>query len=220
MSARTLHIDDSVQNWMIDNILREDEVLLELRRATADLPMARMQISPEQGRFLTWLAHTLGARRIVEVGTFTGYSALCLARALPADGELVCCDVSDEWTRIARRHWERAGLADRIQLHLGPASDTLDARLAAGEAGTYDLAFIDADKQGYAGYVEQCAALLRPGGVIAIDNTLWSGRVADPAEVDPSTVAIREVVLSVTHDPRFEASLVPIGDGLLLATKR
>ena len=181
---------------------------------------AGMQISPEQGRFLQWLVRTLAMRRVVEVGTFTGYSALSVALALPEDGEIICCDISESFTSIARRHWDAAGVGPKVRLRLGPAMSTLDTLLDDGQAGTYDLAFVDADKGGYPGYVERCVALLRPGGVLAVDNTLWSGRVADPQVTDAETSAIRQAIAQVVGDPNLVSVLVPIGDGLLLATRR
>jgi caffeoyl-CoA O-methyltransferase len=192
--------------------------LIEETRALGGVSI--MQIAPEQGAFLTLLTRLIGARRAIEVGTFTGYSALCIARGLPPDGRLLCCDVSEEWTAIARRHWERAGVAHRIELVLAPALQTLDARLAGGEAGRYDFAFIDADKTGYLAYYERLMQLVRPGGLIVVDNTLWSGDVANPANRNPDTVAIREFNDRLLADPRIELSLLPLGDGLTLARRR
>jgi predicted O-methyltransferase YrrM len=220
MSSRTWSMPEPVHGWLMAHVIDEPAPLRALRVETAALPMARMQISPEQGQLMRWLVQTLGVRRALEVGTFTGYSALSIALALPPDGSLVCCDVSEEWTRIARAHWASAGVADRIDLRLAPARDTLRALLADGRAATFDLAFIDADKEAYADYYELALALLRPGGVVALDNALWSGRIADPDASDPDTVAIRDVVRAIARDPRVVPSLVPIGDGLLLATKR
>lgn len=220
MSRSTLGLTPAVQDYLVAHGVREDVHLAALRTATAELPMARMQISAEQGALLQLLARMLGARRCLEVGTFTGYSALAVAQVLPADGRVVACDVSEEWTAIARQHWVRAGVADRIDLRLAPALDTLDALLAAGQAGSFDLAFIDADKANYAAYYERCLALLRPGGLVAIDNVLWSGAVADPADQEASTVALRALNDAVIADPRVDVSMVPIGDGLTLARKR
>jgi predicted O-methyltransferase YrrM len=221
MSSRTFQLPESVHAWLVDTVVGESEALAALRRETFEhVDGAGMQISPEQGAFMGWLVRALGVRSIVEVGTFTGYSALAMAQALPPDGRIVCCDVSEAWTAIARRHWEAAGLSERIELRLAPALETLDALLDGGAAGTVDLVFVDADKGNYPHYVERAARLLRPGGVLAVDNSLWGGRVADPAETDPSTVAIRQVVTSVAADPRWDAALLPIGDGLLLASLR
>ncbi|MEO5843311.1 MAG: class I SAM-dependent methyltransferase, partial [Caldimonas sp.] len=191
-----------------------------LRAATAQHPQAGMQISPEQGQFMALLVKLLGARRALEVGVFTGYSALTVALALPADGTLLACDISDEYTRIGRSYWQQAGVADKIDLQLGPALATLDARLAAGEAGRYDFAFIDADKTGYDAYYERCLQLLRPGGMIAIDNTLWGGKVARPAGGDADTAALQALNAKLHGDERIDLSLLPIGDGLTLARKR
>ena len=178
---------------------------------------ARMQISPEQGAFLTLLVQLLGARRVLEVGTFTGYSALCMALALPEDGELVACDVSDEWTSVGRRYWDEAGVGHKVDLRLAPALETLAALRADGADGTFDLAFIDADKANYPAYYEAAVGLVRPGGLVAVDNALWSGAVADEEDTEPSTVAIRNTIAAAKRDPRTTGMLVPIGDGLLLA---
>ena len=179
-----------------------------------------MQIAPEQGQFMALLVELIGARRIIEVGTFTGYSALCMAEAMPVDGTLICCDVSDEWTGIARGFWREAGVEERIDLRLAPALQTLDTLLAQGKVGQFDLAFIDADKGNYAHYFERCLTLLRPGGLILIDNTLWDGRVADPEDKEEDTRAIRAFNDQLLEDRRVTISLVPIGDGLTLARKR
>lgn len=200
--------------------LRESPLLAELRQETAVLPMARMQIAPEQGQLMALLVRLMNARRCIEVGVFTGYSALAVAAALPADGELLACDISEEWTAIARRYWARAGLETKIRLRLAPALDTLDAELQAGQAGRYDFAFIDADKTGYRAYYERCLRLLRPGGLVAVDNTLWSGRVADPIEKDEDTQALRGFNEFVASDARVDLCLVPIADGLTLLRKR
>jgi predicted O-methyltransferase YrrM len=182
--------------------------------------MSMMQISPEQGQFMTLLTEIVGARRVIEVGTFTGYSSICVARTLPANGHLTCCDVSEEYTAIARRFWAEAGLTDRITLKLAPALQTLDSLIAAGEDGQYDLAFIDADKSNYDGYYERVLRLLRQGGLVIIDNVLWGGAVADPAVDDADTMAIRQLNDKLHHDERISLSLVPIGDGVTLARKR
>jgi caffeoyl-CoA O-methyltransferase len=178
-----------------------------------------MQISPEQGQFMALLVKLLGARRAIEIGVFTGYSALSVALALPDDGKLLACDISDDYTRVGRPFWEQAGVAHKIELKLAPARQTLDARLAAGEAGQHDFAFIDADKTSYDAYYERCLQLLRPGGLIAIDNTLWSGKVAQ-ASSDADTVALQALNDKLHGDARIDLSLLPIGDGLTLARKR
>jgi|SRR5579885_475642 len=200
--------------------VREDALLRELRAETARLPNAQMQIAPEEGMLLALLVKVVGARRCLEIGVFTGYSSLVTARALPADGRLLACDVSAEWTAVARRYWHRAGVAERIELRLAPALQTLEAELAAGHAGTYDFAFIDADKTGYLDYYERCLRLLRPGGLMAVDNTLWSGAVADPHDHSADTEALRAFNAHVADDARVDFCLVPIADGVTLARKR
>lgn len=220
MSSRNNNIPTELYDYILDNTLRDRPELKALRDETAHMPMAGMQISPDQGQFMALLVKATGARRAIEVGTFTGYSALVVAGALPADGKLVACDVSDEYTSVGRPHWEQAGLADKIDLRLGPAVETLDAMIAAGESGTYDMAFIDADKENYGHYYERCLTLLRAGGLILVDNVLWSGRVADPAETDDSTTAIRALTKKMHADDRIDFSLIPVGDGLSLAVKR
>jgi len=219
MSSRTLPMSDALQAYLLGH-LRAPEILRELRAETARLPGAGMQISPEQGALMAWLVETSGVRRALEVGTYTGYSALCVALALPPDGRLIACDLNEEWTAIARRYWERAGVAGRIELRLGPAVQTLDALLAAGGGGTFDFAFLDADKENLRRYYEQSLRLLRPGGLVAIDNAFWDGRVADPAVNDNDTVAIRDLTRHIRDDPRASFCIVPVGDGLILARKR
>ena len=198
----------------------ETDVQKRLRAETAKLPMAGMQIGPDQGAFLALLARAVGAKRAVEIGTFTGYSALSIAGALPEDGRLVCCDVSEEWTSIARRYWTEAGLASRIDLRLAPALETLDALLADGGTGSFDFAFIDADKTGYDAYYEACLKLLRPDGLIAIDNTLWGGAVAEKTKGDADTEALKALNLKLAGDARVEAVLLTVGDGVTLVRKR
>ncbi|MCA9412486.1 MAG: class I SAM-dependent methyltransferase [Candidatus Omnitrophica bacterium] len=220
MSTKTIQMEDALHAYYLNATLRETEVQKRLRDETAKLSHGHMQISPEQGQFMTLLIEIMGAKKTLEIGTFTGYSAMCVAKALPKDGRLVACDVSEEWTSIGKRYWEEAGLADRIELRIGPAAKTLDRMIENGETGDFDFAFIDADKLGCDGYYEQCLILLRAGGLIAIDNTLWNGKIADPAIVDEETVAIRELLEKVRDDQRVTSSLVPIGDGLLLARKR
>ena len=220
MSNRSISLTDSLYDYLLSVSLRESDLQRRLREETAEDPMARMQISPEQGQFMALLARLMGARRCIEVGVFTGYSSLAVALALPADGRIVACDVSEEWTAIARRYWTEAGVADRIELRLVPALDTLDALLAAGGAGTFDLAFIDADKTNYLGYYERVLELLRPGGLAVVDNTLWSGRVADPEVADADTVALRHFNECLHRDERVDLALLPVGDGLTLARKK
>ncbi len=219
MSPRTLTLDDQLYSYILDHSLRESEVLHQLRQENNQHPQGRMQISPEQGQFLGILIHLLGAKRTLEIGVFTGYSSLSVALALPEEGRILACDVSSEFTSTAQRYWQEAGVAHKIDLRIGPALETLDQLLQAGEAGQFDFAFIDADKSNYLNYYERCLELLRPGGLIAIDNVLWGGQVADPENQDKRTVAIRSVTDHVHKDPRVNPSLVPIGDGLLLALK-
>lgn len=220
MSSRTLSLDDRLTAYLRSVSLREGLVLERLRAETAHLPMAVMQISPEQGQFMALLLQLIGARRCLEIGTFTGYSALVCALALPADGQLVALDISEEWTAIGRRYWHEAGVADRIDLRLGPARESLGRLLDQGGRGSFDFMFIDADKTGYSDYYEQGLELLRPGGLMAFDNVLWGGRVADPANQDADTVAIRRLNAALHVDQRIDLSLVPIGDGLTLVRKR
>jgi caffeoyl-CoA O-methyltransferase len=221
VSRRTLTLADALHDYVIEHGVREHPELAALREATRDHPRAGMQISPEQGQLMQLLVQLLGARRTIEIGVFTGYSALAVALALPDDGRLLACDVSDEYTRVGRPYWKRAGVEHKIELVLEPAVNTLDARIAAGHAGQYDFAFIDADKANYANYYERCLKLLRPGGLIAIDNVLWSGRVAKPAEPgEADTLALQQLNNALHGDARIDLALLPIGDGLTLARKR
>ena len=220
MSNKTLSITDTLYDYILDVSVREPDVLAELRAETAGLPEVAMQISPEQGRFMALLVQIMNARRCIEVGVFTGYSSLSVALALPDDGSIVACDVSEDWTAIAQRYWEKAGVADKIDLRLAPASETLDGLLGDGFAEQFDFAFVDADKEGYTGYYEQLLQLIRPGGLIAVDNVLWSGRVADGGNDETDTVAIRAFNDKLKNDQRIDISLVPIADGLTLARKR
>jgi predicted O-methyltransferase YrrM len=219
MTTRTLNLDDSLYRYLLDTSLREHPVLAELRAATHDHPLARMQIAPEQGQFMALLAQLASARRTIEIGVFTGYSALAVALVLPPDGRIVACDISTEYTDVARNYWEKAGVAHKIELRIAPARESLDALLAQGEAGNFDFAFIDADKTGYDAYYERCLSLLRTGGLIVVDNTLWGGSVAHPS-TDADTVAIQEFNRKLHRDERVDLSLLPIGDGLTLARKR
>ena len=220
MSDRTLPLDPRLYRYLLDHSLREHPVQRELRVATLAMPHGGMQISPEQGQLMALLVRLLGARRTLEVGVFTGYSALSVALALPPEGRVVACDVNAEWTAMAREYWVKANVAERIELRLAPALQTLDALIAAGEAGRYDFAFIDADKSNYQAYYERSLVLLRRGGLVAVDNTLWSGAVADPSNSDRDTLAIRAFNDCVHLDTRVDVSLLPIGDGLTLALKR
>ena len=220
MSRRTHGLSDELAAYVRTTGLREPDVLARLREETGTLAQANMQVSPEQGAFLAMLAELTGARRCVEVGTFTGYSSLAVALALPEDGRIVCCDVSEEWTSIARRYWAEAGVADKVDLRIAPGSETLDALIEAGEESTYDFAFVDADKGGYDDYYERLLRLVRPGGLIAFDNVLWSGKVADASVDDPDTVALRTLNAKLHGDERVSIVLLPIGDGLTLARRR
>jgi caffeoyl-CoA O-methyltransferase len=220
MTNRTIALTDSLYEYLIDVSLRESPTQRALREATAKLPNAGMQIAPEQGQFMGLLAGLIGARRYLEVGVFTGYSALTVAAALPDDGRVVACDISEEWTAIGRPYWRAAGVEHKIDLRIAPAGQTLDELLAAGQRESFDLAFIDADKEAYLGYYERVLALLRPGGLVCVDNTLWNGRVADPEVADADTVALRHFNEVLHRDERVDLSLVPIGDGLTLARKR
>jgi predicted O-methyltransferase YrrM len=220
MSSRNAFIDDRIYQYILDHSLRELPVLEQLRQVTEDMPSGRMQVSPDQGQLMALIVRLTGARRIVEVGTFTGYSSTVMALALPEGGSLVACDVSTEYTDVARQYWQQAGVAEKIELRLGPAEDTLSTLLKEGQAATFDLAFIDADKESYGVYYEKCLELLHPGGLIMIDNVLWSGRTADPAINDEDTVAIRELNAFIHRDERVDCSLLSVGDGLTLARKR
>jgi predicted O-methyltransferase YrrM len=220
MSSSTLALTDELRRYLVDVSVHEHPVLVSLREETAKMPMARMQIAPEQGAFMAMVVKLTGARRILEVGTFTGYSSLAMALAMPADGRMICCDVSAEFTDLARRAWRDAGVADRIELRLAPAVETLDGLLAEGRAGTFDLAFVDADKENYLAYHERCLKLLRQGGVTLFDNVLWGGAVIDEKDTSSSTVAIRELNARLHADDRVDLAMVPIGDGLTFARKR
>ncbi|MGH8426821.1 MAG: O-methyltransferase [Gammaproteobacteria bacterium] len=220
MSARTLPLTDALYKYLLEHSLREPPVLARLREETQVLAQANMQISPEQGQFLALLVRLIGARRCLEVGTFTGYSSTSVALALPRDGRVTCLDVSEVWTAQARRAWQEAGVADKVELRLAPARESLVALIAEGAGGSFDFAFIDADKANYLHYYEAALVLLRPGGLLAVDNTLWGGSVADPADSREDTVAIRAFNAVLHADERVDVSLVPIGDGLTLARKR
>ena len=219
MANRNTPLDETLREYLVAHSAREHPAQTGLREATRTHRAAGMQIGPEQAQFLALLVKLVGARRAIEVGVFTGYSALTVALALPADGRVLACDISDEYTRVGRPFWEAAGVADKIELKLGPALATLDARIAAGEAGSYDFAFIDADKSGYDAYYERCLVLLRAGGLIAIDNVLWGGSVARPAE-DADTAALQALNDKIHGDERVDMAMLPIGDGVTLARKR
>ncbi|GIX31036.1 MAG: hypothetical protein KatS3mg124_1508 [Porticoccaceae bacterium] len=220
MSPRTLGLDERLHQYLIATGTREHPLLARLREETARLPEAGMQIAPEQGALLGWLVALMGARRILEIGTFTGYSSLAMALALPEGGQIHCCDLSERWTAVARRYWREAGVEARVQLHLGQALDSLDEMLRRGMGGAFDLAFIDADKENYESYFERCLALVRPGGVIAVDNLLWGGRVVEAAQGDPATAAIRRFNEARRADERVDWVLLPVGDGLGLMRVR
>jgi predicted O-methyltransferase YrrM len=220
MSRFTFGLPEDLRSYIHAVSLRESDLQKRLREETATMPRGGMQISPEQGQLMALLARLIGAKFYLEIGTFTGYSALSVAAALPEDGRAICCDVSAEWTAVAQRYWQAAGFAARIELRLAPAVETLDALLASGHAGAVDLAFIDADKTGYAAYLERVFQLLRPNGLLLVDNVLWGGKVADPAASSPDTDALRAFNARLKDDARFDISLLPVGDGLTLARKR
>ena len=219
---KTVTVTDAVHDYLLRVGVREHPVLQRLRLAThaeaADA--AGMQISPDQGALMALLVQLTGARRALEAGTFTGYSALAVALALPADGRLIACDVSEQWTAIARRFWAEAGVAHKIDLRLAPALHTMDALLAAGDASSFDFAFLDAEKSEYEAYYERVLKLLRPGGLVAVDNVLWSGRVADPTNQDPNTRAIRAFNEKLRNDTRVDIAMVTVADGIFLARKK
>jgi predicted O-methyltransferase YrrM len=219
MSSKPTPLTEQLYEYVLANTLREGDVQRELRDKTAAIPHGGMQISPDQGQFMALLVRLLQARRTLEVGVFTGYSALCVALALPPDGKVVACDVSEEWTAIARGYWKKAGVDAKIDLRLAPALETLDRLLAEGGAGSFDFAFIDADKGNYLAYYERCLQLVRKGGLVASDNTLWNGWVADPARQEADTRSIRDFNRRLHEDRRIALSLVPVGDGLTLALK-
>ena len=220
MANKTIGISDELAAYVLQVGTREPDVLARLREETAAIPQHGMQIAPEQGAFLAMLVELIGARRCVEVGTFTGYSSTAVALVLPDDGQIVCCDVSEEWTALARKYWSEAGVADKIELRIAPAAETLDQLLAAGEEGAFDFAFIDADKAAYDGYYERLLQLVRPGGLIALDNTLWSGKVLDADTDDEDTQALRALNAKLADDERVTLCLLPVADGVTLARRR
>jgi predicted O-methyltransferase YrrM len=219
MSNKTLGLDDRLSAYLRSVGVREPEVLQQLRSHNAEYPQGHMQICPEQGQFMAMLVKLISAKYILEVGVFTGYSSLAMALALPDDGRMVACDVSAEVTDIAQKYWQQAGVAHKIHLRIAPAVDTLQGLLAAGAGGTFDLAFIDADKASYPEYYELCLELVRSGGVILIDNVLWYGRVADPAVTDKRTSILRDLNTKIHQDQRVELVILPIGDGMTVVRK-
>ncbi|UCH48753.1 MAG: class I SAM-dependent methyltransferase [Betaproteobacteria bacterium] len=220
MSSKTLGLSDELSAYLQQVSLRDTELLARLREETSGMPMAGMQISAEQGQFMQLLVKALGIRRAIEIGVYTGYSSLCVALAMPDDGRIIACDISEEWTSVARRYWEKAGVSHKIELRLAPALETLGIMLANDLNNSFDFAFIDADKTSYKDYYEHTLTLIRPGGLIAIDNTLWNGAVVDESNQTEDTRAIREFNAMVHADERVDISLLPIGDGLTLALKR
>ncbi len=219
MTKRTLNMDDTLYQYLLDTSLRQSDLLKALAHETASDPLARMQISPEQGQFMGLLVKLIGARNVIEVGTFTGYSSICMAQNMTRPAQLICCDVDENWTAIAQRYWQQAGVDDICDLRLAPALETLNGLIKDGQQRRFDLAFIDADKENYDAYYEACLTLLRPGGLLLIDNTLWGGRVADIRENDVDTKAIRQLNLKLQSDKRIELSHLPIADGLTLCVK-
>ena len=217
MSNRTIALNDDLYDYLLGVSLRETAAQRALREHTLSHPYANMQIAPEQGQFMAMLVKLTAARNVLEIGTFTGYSALSMALALPEDGRITCCDISEEWTAIGRSYWREAGVEQRIDLRIAPALETLDALLSQEGADSYDMAFIDADKSNYSNYYERCLQLVRPNGLILFDNTLWNGQVADPSVTDEDTVALRELNRALHGDERIDLSLLPLGDGLTLA---
>jgi predicted O-methyltransferase YrrM len=220
MTKRSIGLSAKLHDYVLSVSLREPEILRQLREETATLPMAGMQVAPDQGQFMALLVRLTGAKTYLEVGTFTGYSALAVALALPPDGRVLACDINPETTAVGQRYWTTAGVAAKIELRLAPALETLDKLLAQGQAGRFDLAFIDADKENYDGYYERALRLVRPGGLILLDNVLWSGAVADPKKTDVDTLALRALNQKLQSDERIDLSLLPLADGLTLARKR
>lgn len=220
MTKKTLGLDDRLHAYFLSVSGRESDILRSLREETAAHALSRMQIAPEQGQFMALLVQLLGATKTLEIGVFTGYSSLAVALALPPQGKIVACDINEDYTAMARSYWQRAGVANKIDLRIAPALETLDRLIESGEAGTFDFAFIDADKQNYDNYYERTLQLVRVGGLIAVDNVLWGGQVADPTVEDANTKAIRALNAKLVQDDRISLSVVPIADGLTLALKR
>lgn len=220
MTSRTLFLTEPLYDYLLKHSLREPEIMTELREETQKLPYGKGQIAPEQGQFMALLCKLIGAKTVIEIGTFTGYSALWLTSALPEEGQLLTCDINEEWTSIAQKYWQKAGLAHKIKLYLAPALETLDNLINEQESNTFDLIFIDADKRNYHHYYERALQLIRPGGLVLLDNVLWHGQVADLNMNNKSTAALRELNSFIRNDERVDISLVPIGDGMLLARKK
>jgi predicted O-methyltransferase YrrM len=220
MSDTTINLTSTLYTYLKNTSLREPEILKQLRAETNKKFQTKMQISPEQGQFMSLLIELLGAVKTLDIGTFTGYSALVVALSLPHNGKVIACDTSEEWTSLAKHFWEKAQVASKIDLQLRAAVHSLDALISNGEGNTFDFAFIDADKKNYISYYEKSLSLLRPGGLVAIDNVLWSGKVADDSIQDEDTVAIRKLNSLILKDERVSISMLPIGDGLMLARKR
>lgn len=219
MTNRTLTLTDVVYQYYLENSLREEQILQDLRKETQKLSSHKMQIAPEQGQFMAFLVKVLGAKKTIDVGVYTGYSSLVVAMALPQEGKVIACDINEEWTRVARKYWKLANQEKKIDLKIAPAIQTLENLLKQNEQGTYDFVFIDADKKNYEHYYELSLQLLRPGGVVAIDNVLWGGDVADLSQKDENTLAIRAFNKKIYHDSRVFISMIPIADGLMLARK-
>ena len=219
MSDTTINLTPPIYQYLLNHSLSEHEVLKQLRAKTATVHGAQMQISPEQGQFMALLINMLHAKKTIDIGTFTGYSALVVALALPADGKVISCDTDPSNTAIAKEFWQQAGVSNKVELRLAPAIDTLKNLMTAGESNTFDFIFIDADKDNYANYYELSLQLLRTGGIIAVDNVLWSGKVADDSDTTKATIAIRKLNELIHHDKRVMMSMLPIGDGLTLALK-
>ena len=220
MSSNTIVVTEQIDAYLLTHVRPESATALALRNATEPMRESIMQISPLQGAFMAWLVELTNVKYAIEVGTFTGYSALCVAEALPDDGMIIACDVDEQWTSMAQEYWERGGVAHKINLQLRPAVETLDALIKEGREGEFDFAFIDADKPNYDNYYERCLKLLRSGGIVAVDNVLWFGRAADETARDPSTQAIKALNNKIINDDRVNAVMLPIGDGLTLVTKR
>jgi predicted O-methyltransferase YrrM len=220
MANKTMGISDDLAAYVVEVGTREPDVLARLREETAAIPQHNMQIAPEQGAFLALLVELIGARRCIEVGTFTGYSSTAVALALPEDGQIICCDVSEEWTSLARKYWAEAGVTGKVDLRIAPAAETLDQLLAGGQESTYDFAFVDADKAGYDAYYEQLLRLVRPGGLIVFGNMLWGGVVLDTDPSDEDTKALQALNAKLAHDERITLCLLPVADGVTLARRR
>jgi predicted O-methyltransferase YrrM len=220
MANKTMGISDELAAYVVEVGTREPDVLARLREETAAIPQHNMQIAPEQGAFLALLVELIGARRCIEVGTFTGYSSTAVALALPEDGQIICCDVSEEWTSLARKYWAEAGVTGKVDLRIAPAAETLDQLLAGGQESTYDFAFVDADKAGYDAYYERLLRLVRPGGLIVFDNMLWGGDVLDTDPSDEDTKALQALNAKLAHDERITLCLLPVADGVTLARRR